>query len=141
MSNLLDNSVVIHNSKPPLRWFANEFCHRVSMWFFNIGLKANDRFTYDYESYKFRHFLMEKIGWRMHKIFDYPYTKWGTYYKISPEYLKELKEEINRPRWNDYDSDGIPYWYYLWSNDEQTGDGWRLIRQEDPNQLRFNLYS
>lgn len=114
----------------PLRWLANSIFHPVSMWFFHMGLRANDRFTYEYESYKFHHNLMEKIGWRGYKVFDYPYSKWGTYYKFDSERLAVIREEMTSSDWDDYDDNGIPYWYYLWSNDEETGDGWRLILKE-----------
>ena len=62
----------------PLRWLANYVFHPVSMWFFHIGLNANDRYTYDWNTYKFRHFLMEKFGYWMYYYLDKPYKWWGT---------------------------------------------------------------
>lgn len=114
----------------PLRWFADLFCHKISMVFFNIGLKANDKSTYDWEHFNLFDEIKEKIGWRMYRIFDYPYTKWGTYYVFDSSKLKELREEMHGPDWDDYDKNGIPYWDYLWSNDEETGDGWRIVLKD-----------
>ena len=108
----------------PLRWLANYLFHPVSMWFFRIGLRANDRFEYEWETYKFRHFIMEKIGWNMYRYLDKPYSKWGTVYKWNlPEDFK-LDDGLG---WDDYDEHGIPYWDYMWHTDETTGDGWRLV--------------
>lgn len=112
----------------PLRWLANYLFHPVSMWFFRIGLRANDRFEYEWETYKFRHFIMEKIGWNMYHYLDKPYSKWGTVYKWNlPEDFK-LDDGLG---WDDYDEHGIPYWDYMWHTDETTGDGWRLVNKSD----------
>ena len=44
-----------------------------------------------------------------------------------PDDLKlELDDGLG---WDDYDDRGIPYWDYLWSEDPETGDGWRLVNE------------
>ena len=116
-----------------LRWLANNVFHTVSMWFFHIALNATDKREYNFDNYYIRHAFAEFFGFRLYKIFDYPYSKWGTYYKFDSEFLKELKQEMSSSGWDDYDDNGIPYWYYLWSNDEETGDGWRLIPSQNKN--------
>ena len=61
--------------------------------------------------------------------------RWGTMYQLDMDKLKEDLENINMSGdgWNDYDSDGIPYWekYDLdWDfEDEVTGDAFRIIRK------------
>lgn len=110
----------------PLRWFADSVMHPISMWFFRMALMANDRFTYEYQSYKFRHNLMEKIGWRGYKIFDYPYSKWGTTYALDISAI----DEMYSAGWEDQDENGIFYWDYDWHEDPETGDAWRLKEKQ-----------
>lgn len=111
----------------PLRWVANYLFEPIAMLFFNISLKANDRFDYAWETYKFRHFLMEKIGWKMYKYLNKPYEWWGTVYKWNPPADFKLDDGLG---WDDYDKNGIPYWDYFWSEDPETGDAWRLKPKE-----------
>jgi len=108
----------------PLRWLANYVFHPVSMWFFHIGLNANDRYIYEWDTYKFRHFLMEKFGYWMYYYLDKPYQWWGTFYVFKMPDDFKLDDGLG---WDDYDDRGIPYWDYLWSEDPDTGDAWRLI--------------
>ena len=110
----------------PLRWLANYVFHPVSMWFFNIGLRANDRYTYEWDTYKFRHFLMEKFGYWMYYYLDKPYQWWGTVYVFDSSILKELKEETKGSNWDDYDDSGHAYWEYFWQQGDD-GDAFRLI--------------
>ena len=107
----------------PLRWFADYVMHPVSMWFFRVALKANDRFEYENSTYKFRHFLMEKIGWHGYKIFDYPYARWGTTYSLNFSVI----DEMYSTGWEDYDENNIPYWDYDWHT-KNPQDDWRLIK-------------
>lgn len=111
----------------PLRWLANYIFHPTSMWFFHIGLRANDRYTYEWDTYKFRHFLMEKFGYWIYYYLDKPYTWWGTLYKFDlPDDFK-LDDGLG---WDDYDEFGIPYWDYMWHEDPITGDAWRYVLKE-----------
>jgi hypothetical protein len=110
----------------PLRFVANNIFHPASMWFFRIGLKANDRFEYAYSTYKFRHFLIEKIGFTFYHYLDKVYSKWGTIYKWNMPLDFNLDDGLG---WDDYDSDGIPYWDYFWHEDPETGDAWRYVQK------------
>lgn len=112
----------------PLRWFANYISEPVSMWFFHMGLKANDRYTYEWDTYKFRHFLMETIGWRMYTILNKPYRKWGTVYRLELPLDFKLDDGLG---WDDYDEHNIPYWDYMWHEDPLTGDAWRYVTKSD----------
>ena len=110
----------------PLRYLANYVFHPISMFFFKIGLRANDRIEYDYQ-YRWYNKFLESFGWKWYKIFDKPYAWWGTIYGLDPEYVKNLNLEDSS--WDDYDENGIPYWDYFWHNDPETGDGWRLVQK------------
>lgn len=114
MKNFLDNSIVIHNSKPPLRWVAN--------WAGSIASAAVMRSAWLQEYGKedgISHYINERIY-----IYLWPiYQKYGTFY--------EINFDMSDSWWNDYDENGVPYWetwpewdYY----DEQTGDGFRIIK-------------
>ena len=48
---------------------------------------------------------------------------------------KNLLSDTTGLGWDDYDENGVPYWNYFWHNDEETGDGWRLINKD---QLTFD---
>lgn len=108
----------------PLRWLANYIFHPVSMWFFSMGLKANDKIEYDHE-YGWHNKFLEWFGWNWYKVFDKPYSKWGTVYVLDKTFLSD----VTGLGWDDYDENGIPYWDYFWHNDEETGDGWRLVNK------------
>ena len=110
----------------PLRWLANYIFHPISMFFFRIGLRANDRLEWDYE-YKWYNRFVEWLGWKWYKIFDKPYSKWGTYYRFKDGFLGNLAES----GWNDYDESGIPYWDYWWHEDPVTGDAWRIVSKPE----------
>lgn len=111
----------------PLRWLADYVFHPISMWFFNIGLKANDKFEYDFTDTTYFDYLKEKIGFKMYAFLNHPYDWWGTIYKMDLSGLNlDLDDGLG---WNDYDSDGIPYWDYLWHEDPETGDAWRLVNK------------
>lgn len=114
----------------PLRFIANNVFHPISMWFFHIGLKYNDKIEWDSE-YKWHNRFTEAFGFRLYKLFDYPYEWWGTVYKLDMDALKESLEDIDMSgeAWDDYDKDGIPYWDYWWNEDPITGDAWRIVNK------------
>jgi hypothetical protein len=112
----------------PLRWIANGIFHPISMWFFHIGLRHNDRIEWD-KDYKWHNKFMEAFGFRLYNLFNYPYEWWGTYYKMSDNW----KDLMSMPgaEWSDYDENGHPYWLYTeWQEDPETGDAWRLVRKD-----------
>ena len=111
----------------PLRWLANYIFHPISMFFFNIGLKANDKLEYSYSDSNLLDEIKEKAGFRLYKLFDKPYTWWGTLYKMD---LSDLDLDMSGSDWDDYDENGIPYWDYFWHEDPETGDAWRLVMKE-----------
>ena len=108
----------------PLRWLANYVFHPISMWFFNMGLKANDKFEYDFSEVNTLDYLKEKIGFKVYNFLDKPYKWWGTVYVMD---LERLGIDMSGAAWDDYDENEIPYWYYFWQEDPETGDAWRLI--------------
>lgn len=109
----------------PLRILANHVFHPISMWFFSIGLKYNDRIEWDFQ-YRWDHRLMEAFGFKLYKLFNYPYDWWGTIYKMD---LDLLDIDLSGEGWDDYDSNGHPYWLFTeWQEDPITGDAWRLIK-------------
>ena len=109
----------------PLRWLANYVFHPVSMWFFRMGLKANDKFEFDFSETNTLDYLKEKIGFRAYNFLDLPYTWWGTVYVFDRSRIDF--DQLGGEDWDDYDDNGIPYWYYLWHEDPITGDAWRLV--------------
>ena len=111
----------------PLRWLANYIFHPISMFFFNIGLRANDKLEYSYSDSNLLDEIKEKAGFRLYKLFDKPYTWWGTLYKMD---LSDLDLDMSGSDWDDYDENGIPYWDYFWHEDPETGDAWRLVMKE-----------
>jgi hypothetical protein len=78
------NFIPVHQSSPPLRWIANGIFHPISMWFFKIGLRANDNLEWDTQ-YTLWNKFVEHTTFKLYEIFDYPYSKWGTYYTIDYE--------------------------------------------------------
>ena len=90
-----------------------------------MGLKANDKFEFDFSETNTLDYLKEKIGFRAYNFFDLPYTWWGTVYVFDRSKIDF--DQLGGEDWNDYDDNGIPYWYYLWHEDPITGDAWRLV--------------
>ena len=110
MRNFLDDSIVEHKSKPPLRWIANWAGSRASAavmrsaWLQEDGVEDG-----------FKQFINERIYMYLWPI----YHKYGTFYK--------LDMDLSGPEWDDYDSDGIPYWGEWDFEDPETGDAFRVI--------------
>ena len=115
----------------PLRWLANYVFHPVSMWFFRMGLKANDKFEFDFSETNTLDYLKEKIGFRIYAILNHPYDWWGTVYVFDRSRIDF--DQLGGEDWNDYDDNGIPYWYYFWHEDPITGDAWRLVNNGTSN--------
>lgn len=119
-----DIFIPVHRTRIlPLRYLANYLFHPISMIFFRIGLRANYQIYESGEGYTIWDELKEKIGFRLYNFFDKPYSKWGTTYIFD----KNCLDDLGGSEWNDYDENGIPYWYYLWHEDPITGDAWRLV--------------
>ena len=115
----------------PLRWLANYLFHPISMVFFRIGLASNEKLEDNYPEATLFDEIKEKVGFKLYNFFDKPYTWWGTIYKFEPGVRNQIMADIMNSDWDDYDENGIPYWNYFWHNDEETGDGWRLVNKEE----------
>lgn len=120
MRNFLDDSIVEHNSKPPLLWIANIFGSIGSRAIWHLALLDEDEnYGWRYKMYG----IIHDLTWPL-------YRKYGTFYK--------LNMDMSGRGWDDYDENGIPYWertgtvdpdYYPWDfEDEETGDAFRVIR-------------
>lgn len=110
----------IHNTNVlPLRWLANIF-GSIANW---TILKA--AWLDEDQNYGLKYKLYEKIYLRTWPI----YSKFGSFYEFS--------FDMSGDGWNDYDSDGVPYWekYNLdWDyEDYETGDAFRIIKKDISN--------
>ena len=89
---ILDNSIVEHKSRPPLRWIAN--------WAGSIASKGILEISYmediGYTGFKYKYY-----GW----LWD---TFWPIYEKYGTSY--RLRMDLSGKNWDDYDENGIPYW-------------------------------
>lgn len=115
MSNarsVLDDAVVFHNSRPPLRWIANWAGNLASKGLLDVSYMEDAGYTG--WRYKINLFLWD-ILWPI-------YQKYGTYY--------ELNMDLEGPGWDDYDENGVPYWeQWHWDFiDEETGDAFKVIK-------------
>ena len=127
-----DIFIPAHNTNVlPLRWLANYVFHPISMFFFRVALSGYDQIYESGEGYTIIDEIKESLGVKLYKFFGYPYDKWGTVYVLDKNFLSET----TGLGWDDYDENGVPYWNYFWHNDEETGDGWRLINKD---QLTFD---
>ena len=126
-----DMSIKIQNTRIlPLRWLANYISEPLSMKFFDLGLRRHDLLdNMGAEDRVFQNDFRLKLWWRLYAIIGEPYMRWGTMYQLDMTKLKEEFEDMSGDEWNDYDSDGIPYWENQWHEDPITGDAWRLIRK------------
>lgn len=121
MRNFLDNSIVTHKSKPPLRWIAN--------WAGSIGSSGLLKISYLEDEGKIDTFRYKYNGWKW-DLFWPIYQKYGTYYT--------LDTDMSGPAWDDYDENGVAYWektgtvdpeYHHWDYvDEETSDAFRIIK-------------
>lgn len=121
MRNFLDDSIVEHKSRPPLRWIANWAGSLSSRGLLAVSFMEEDGTDSGFR-YKYYCFLWDKL-WPI-------YEKYGTTYR--------LKMDLSAKNWDDYDENGIPYWdktgtvdpdYYPWDfEDKETGDAFRIVR-------------
>ncbi len=111
MRNFLDDAIVEHRSKPPLRWIANWAGSIASRGLLKVSYMEEDAYTG--WRYKVNLFIWDTF-WPI-------YNKYGTFYT--------LDMDLSGPEWDDYDENGIPYWNYDWHEDPETGDAWRLIKK------------
>jgi len=112
----LDNAVVKHQSKPPLRWIANWAGSIASSGLLEVSYMEDEGMT-DTFRYKFH-------GWKWDTFWPL-YEKYGTTYR--------LDMDLSGPGWDDYDENGVPYWekWDLWDyEDEETGDAFRIIERK-----------
>jgi hypothetical protein len=82
----------------PLRWIGN-LCGEISA---TSLVKALDLQEDDYLGYRFTFHC--KVWHYLNK----PYEKWGTYYMVDLDYLKN--DPVLEKLGSDYDEDGVPYW-------------------------------
>lgn len=110
MRNFLDNSIVEHKSKPPLRWIAN--------WAGSIASKSILKISYmEDDGYTGWRYKLNGLLWDTFWPF---YDKYGTFYK--------LDMDLSSPEWDDYDENGIPYWGIWDFEDFETGDAFRILK-------------
>lgn len=116
----LHKPIVDHQSKPPLRWFAN-ICGSVAGWAMlkAAWLDEDKKYGRLYDFYGRIYFKTLPI-----------YLKWGTTYQFS--------FDMSGPAWDDYDENGVPYWEktgtvdpdYIPMNKEQLAE-WRESMNKD----------
>jgi len=124
LRNFLDDSIVEHKSKPPLRWIAN--------WAGSIASKNMLELSYMEDEGLDKGFRYKYYGWLWDTFWPI-YSKYGTFYR--------LNMDMSGPGWNDYDENGVPYWEktgtvdpdyeydeFHWDYiDEETGDAFKVI--------------
>ena len=128
-----DISIKIHGTRIlPLRWVANYISEPLSMKFFDLGLRRHDLLEgMGAEDRVFKNDFRLKLWWRLYEIIGTPYMKWGTMYQLDMTKLKEDLANMGGEAWDDYDTNGHPYWYYTeWQEDPITGDAWKLVKKE-----------
>ena len=111
---LLDNSEIVHKSRPPLRWVANFFGWIGGWVILKICfLDEDENFGLRYKFYSFIYDLFMPI-----------YFKYGSFY--------EFNFDMSGKGWDDYDENGVPYWeQWHWDFiDEETGDAFKVINYE-----------
>ena len=101
--SLFDSEIVEHKSRPPLRWAAN-FAGSIAGW---AILKIS--YYDELENFGFKYKLHSLI-WKMTWPF---YYRFGTFYNFD--------FNMNGDGWDDYDSDGVPYWEKTGTIDPDTG--------------------
>jgi len=114
MKNLIDNSVVQHNSNPPLRWIAN--------WAGLIGSSGLLNMSYLEDEAQTDTFRYKFYVWKWDTFWPI-YRKYGTFYTMDID--------LNDNAWNEYDENGVPYWDFV---EENTNDAFRVIEPKGRNQ-------
>jgi len=109
MRNFLDDSIVVHNAKPPLRWIANLAGSIASKNMLKLSYMEDEGYT----GWKYKYY-----GWLWDTFWPL-YQKYGTFYK--------LDMDMSGAGWDDYDVDGVPYWGNWDYEDPETGDAFRVI--------------
>lgn len=90
--DLFDNTKIIHNSRPPLRWIANVFGSIGSWAILKICfLDEEENFGLRYKVYGF-----------IYNMFMPIYFKHGSFYKWD--------FDMSEKGWDDYNENGVPYW-------------------------------
>jgi hypothetical protein len=124
LRNFLDDSIVEHKSRPPLRWIAN--------WAGSIASKNMLELSYMEDEGLDKGFRYKYYGWLWDTFWPI-YSKYGTFYR--------LNMDMSGPGWDDYDENGVPYWEktgtvdpdydydeFHWDYiDEETGDAFKVI--------------
>lgn len=119
MRNFLDDSIVEHKSRPPLRWLANWAGSIASGAILKVSFMEEDGYVGWKYSYN---------GWLWDKFWPI-YEKYGTTYR--------LRLDLSGKSWDDYDENGVPYWeklgvvdpdYYEWDYEDDNGDAFRVIK-------------
>jgi len=128
--NKITFSTPQHKTKVlPLRWLVNGVFHTASMYFFSksLGIYFRDEDGITPMTPK----LERKMEFyhKLYKILDKPYDKFGTTYLISRNFLDKVSEEISGSEWDDYDENDVAYWEYMWNEDPETGDAWRILKR------------
>ena len=116
-----DNLKVNKTNILPLRWFAN-MCGDIAGW-------AILRISYQDE--------LEDFGWRYKLHSTIWKITWPVYYKFGTFY--EFSFDMSGDGWNDYDSEGVPYWEKTglvdpdyerpWDYIDDNGDAFRVVRR------------
>lgn len=119
---MFENSIVVHKSKPPLRWIANWAGTIASSGILDVSYMEEDGYT----------------GWR----YKLNLWKWDTFWPIYNKYgtFYILDTDMSGKAWDDYDENGIPYWektgmvdpdyFPPWDfEDAGTGDAFRVVRK------------
>lgn len=119
MINFVDNSILEHKSKPPLRWIAN-ISGSIGGWaILKIAIyDENENFGIRYKIYSV-----------IYDMFMPTYFKYGSFYK--------LDIDMSGKEWNDYDENGIPYWEKLGVIDPDYYPTWDFI--DEPTQEAFRI--
>ena len=108
---MLEDSTVVHNSKPPLRWIANWAGEIASKGILKVSYMEEDAYTG--WRYKLNLFLWDTF-WPI-------YNKWGTVYiwNMDTDEYWEKTGTVDP----DYEYDEF-HWDYI---DEETGDAFKVI--------------
>lgn len=101
---MLENSVPIHKSKPPLRWIANWAGNLASRGILDISYMEENAYT----------------GWRYKVNLFLWNTFWPIYDKFGTTYVFDFDiDEDGNPDWEDW------HWDFI---DEETGDAMKVIQ-------------